>query len=64
VRLAGGVRPVLDASRHDEKLAFRELDRAITQVDAERASDHEEELVLPFVPVPRERPFIFASRIS
>jgi hypothetical protein len=49
-----GLRAVLDAARHDEQLAFSELDIAITQLNRDPSTEHEEEVVGVVVPVPHE----------
>ena len=49
-----GIRPVLDAARHDEELAWPELDPAIAQLNGQPSSEDEEEIVGIGVRVPDE----------
>ena len=49
-----GDRPMLDAARHDEQLAFAQLDDAIAEFHAKRTVHDEEQLVLVLVLMPHE----------
>src|SRR5262249_28652347 len=46
--------PVLDATRHDQELAFLQPDVAIAELHAKPPLDHQEKLVLVVVMVPHE----------
>jgi hypothetical protein len=45
---------VFDPPRHDEELAFVEVDGSLAEVDGEASSEDQEELVLLFVVMPHE----------
>src|SRR6185312_14862586 len=57
LRFALGEWLVLDAFRHDEQLAFREIDRAVAEIDAQLAVEDDEGLVGVLVVVPDEIAF-------
>ena len=49
MRLGCGDRPVFDAPRNDEELAFVQFDDSIAKVDGQVTAEDQEELVLALV---------------
>ena len=54
LHLLFGHRPVLDAVRHNEKLARAKLDGAVAELHPEPPADHQKQLILRLVLVPDE----------